>query len=222
MKEKGIEIIKDSQDKRIAISQEGLEIRREGKSLSFEVMETGYVYLVVDRSESMSWGDKLNQAKKGAINFAKEARNKEYLIGLIQFESFATHLCEPVRDISILKRHLENMRAGGFTNMAEAIQIANQNLQNKKGFRVMVIVTDGEPTYGEPTPEEATLKAAKEAKIIGIDIITIGTDDADREFLKELASRTNLGVKVSREQFGKAITSAAKMLPQLEHGRKRR
>jgi len=48
--------------------------------------------------------------------------------------------------------------------MADAIQLSTRKLIQKIGFRVMVIVTDGEPTYGEPTPEEATLKAAKEAK----------------------------------------------------------
>lgn len=213
---KGIEIIRSSQDKRITISQEGLEIKHEGKPISFEMPIIGLVYLVVDCSTSMD-GGKLNQAKNGAINFTKDALKKGYLTGLIQFESSATHLSEPTKEISTLERCLKQIRAGGSTNMAEAIQIAHQKLQNKKGLRVIVIATDG-----APDSKEEALNKAQRAKKEGIEIITIGTDDADRNFLKKLASRTDLGVKVAREQFGESITSAAKMLPQLGPVKKRR
>jgi len=54
---------------------------------------------------------------------------------------------------------------------------------------------------------------AGEAKNAGIEIITIGTDDADEEFLRLLASRKELATKVIREQLGQAIADAAKMLP---------
>jgi len=215
---KGIEITK--QDKRITVSQQGIEIRREGRSVSAEVKEIGFVYLVVDCSTSMGEGDKLNQAKRGTLNFVKDALAKDYLTGLIKFNSSATHLCEPTQKISVLDQHIEKMWASGSTNMVEAIQLTDQKLKNKKGTRVMVVVTDGEPNGpGDPT---ASLEAGKKAKREGIDIITIGTDDADQEFLRKLASRTELGVKVSREQFEKGITSTAKMLPQLGPGKKGR
>lgn len=213
----GIEITRKPEDKRIAISEQGLEIRHEGKPISFEMPTAGFVYLVVDCSGSMEEGNKLNQAKKGTINFAKEARNKGYLTGLIKFESSATHLCEPVRDVSVLEKEVERINIGGSTNMAAAIVLAHQKLNNRKGTRVMVLVTDGMPTeYGDP---ELSLRAGERAKKDGIDIITIGTDDADSNFLKRLASRTDLGVKVSREQLGISITSAAKILPQLGPGK---
>jgi hypothetical protein len=44
-------------------------------------------------------------------------------------------------------------------------------------------------------------------------VITIGTDDADKDFLSRLASRAELSVKVSRDQLGQSIASAVKMLP---------
>ncbi|MDO8686732.1 MAG: VWA domain-containing protein [Candidatus Berkelbacteria bacterium] len=210
---KGIELTRT--EKRITISSGGVDIRHEDKPTSGEVMGTGFVYLLVDCSGSMADSNKLAQAKKGAINFAKEALSKEYFIGLIQFESSATHICEPQREIAILEGHLKKIGAGGGTNMAEAIKIADQKLKDRKGSRVIVVITDG-----MPDSREATLAAAQEAKKNGIDIITIGTDDADEAFLKKLASRTELGVKVSREQFEKGIASTAKMLPQLGPGKK--
>ena len=213
--QKGIEIVRSTQDRRVAVSQEGLEIRREGKPISFEIPTAGFVYLVVDCSGSMEEGNKLNQAKKGITNFAREARNKGYLTGLIKFESSAPHLCEPVRDVSVLENEVERINIGGSTNMADAIHIATERLKAKKGPRVIIIATDG-----MPDSREKALYEAERAKKVGIDIITIGTDDADKDFLRKLASRTNLGIKVSREQFGKSISSVATMLPQLERGKR--
>ena len=53
-----------------------------------------------------------------------------------------------------------------------------------------------------------------------IDIITIGTEDADRIFLKELASRSDLSVMVSSDDLGSGIASTAKMLPGTDSNRR--
>lgn len=206
---KGIKITKE--EKRITISQNGVEIRSEGKPISSEMIGTGFVYLVVDCSGSMGEGNKLYQARKGSLNFAKDAKAKGYSVGLIQFHSYATHLCEPVREISILAQHLERMELGDATYMAEAIDLAHQKLKGKEQTRVMVVVTDGMPNG--PGDPEASIKIAERAKRDRVDIITIGTDDADQEFLRKIASATKLSVKVSRVRFEKAIASTAKMLP---------
>lgn len=213
MSEKDVEIVRHSKDNHIAISQRGVEIRYEGKPVSMET-GTGYVYLVVDCSGSME-GNKLNQAKKGALRFAKDALIKGYSTGLIQFDSSATHLCEPTREISVLEQCLRKIELGDATYMAEAIYLAHQRLKDKLGVRVMVVVTDGMPNG--PDDPEASLRAGEAAKKRGVEIITIGTDDADRKFLKELASRTELGIKVSRKRFEQGIASSAKMLPAKSH-----
>lgn len=212
--QKGIQITR--QNKRVAVSQGGVEIYRKGKPTSGEMMKSGFVYLVIDCSGSMEEGNKLDQAREGATRFAEKARARGYSVGLIQFHSYPTHLCEPVSRTSILEQHLKNIEIGGGTDMAEGIRLAHQKLRRREGARVMVIVTDGMPNG--PGDPEATIKAGARAKREGIDIITIGTDHADQEFLRKLASRTELGVKVSRGQFQKAVTSSAKMLPQLGQG----
>lgn len=210
---RGIEIVKADQG--ITVSRSGIEIKHLGKPINFEIPSMGFVYLVIDCSTSMDAGDKLHQAKTGAADFAKDAFRKGYLVGLIKFDSSATHLCEPVKEIQMLGKHLQQIWIGGSTNMAEAIKLARQNLEKKTGPRAMVIVTDGAPDSRTDALDEA-----QQTKENGIDIITIGTDDADVDFLKKLASRTDLGVKVSREQFGASITAAAKTLPQLGRGKK--
>jgi len=152
--------------------------------------------------------EKLNQAKKGALRFAEDASSKGYSTGLIQFDSSSSLLSEPTGEISVLERYLAGMVAGGSTNMAAAIRLAHRQLVGRTGFRTMVIITDGIPdNVGD------SLKAGKDAIKDGIDIITIGTDDADQDFLKKLSSRAELGIKVSREHFEQSIASSAKMLP---------
>lgn len=199
---KGIEITKE--DGRVINSQNGITIRHEAKPVGDEII--GYAYLVIDCSISMT-GDKLNQAKNGAKRFTRDAKTKGYIVGLIQFGTQATLLCEPRREISNLYQCIESATICGSTNMTDAILLATEKLVNRKEVRVMIIITDG-----EPDDDSTAIEAAQEAKNLGIEIIAIGTDDADWDFLKEIASRTDFGLKVPCTQLEQAVASAAKML----------
>lgn len=206
----------DRPEKRVTTSRKGLTvISRKGKPIREGVVGRGYVYLVIDCSESMA-GSKLEQAKRGAIDFAERAQAKGYRIGLVQFESSAKHVCNPVGEVSVLDRYVQSLEIGGATNMAEAIQLATRNLRRRRGARSIVIVTDGMPNIGEPTGKQAALRSAREAKRNNTDIITIGTDDAEWEFLKKIATRDELATFTSRESLAKAVASTAKMLPRPE------
>ncbi len=167
----------------------------------------GMVYLVVDCSGSMD-GHKIGQVKRGILEFAQDATKTDYLVGLIKFDTSAAHLCEPKNDISDLATHLDKINAHGSTNMAAAINMAREHLADPQYARVMVIATDG-----RPDKTQSALQAGQTAKNDGIDIITIGTDDADLTFLKKLATTSELASKVPSEQFGKALGAAHLMLP---------
>lgn len=167
------------------------------------------VYLLVDCSGSMAEGNKIAQAKKGAIGFAKEAQRMEYSVGLIQFASHAESVLEPQNELTSLNIKVEKLSANGSTNMAAAIQIAGDKLLEKAGEKVICVVTDG-----MPDDKKATLEAANEIRMQGVEIMTIGTDGADKEFLEELATRKELSLKVLRDQLERGIVSMAKMLPQ--------
>jgi Mg-chelatase subunit ChlD len=205
-KSKGIEIVRQSTKEGFSIASNGMSLKTEGAfNVHFETQH-GYVYLVVDCSGSMN-GYKLVQAKKGSLDFAKDAIKKEYLVGLIRFDSDASHLCEPVRDMTVLESCFQSLVPGGTTNMADAIKLAHARLKRFDGNRAIVIATDG-----AADDDRAALTAGKLAGNDGIDIITIGTDDADQEFLQNLATRKELGSKVSRELFAKTIASASNLL----------
>lgn len=211
---KDIQKIGDSKDTHVAISQKGIEISHKGEPIS-GTASTGYVYLLVDCSASMA-GDKIKYAKKGALNFGKDALIKGYFTGLIRFDSSAKLVCEPYKDLSMLEKAMAKLEVGDTTHMAKAINLAHNLLKNLSGTRVIVIVTDGMPNgAGDP---QTTLYAAEEAKKAGIEIIAIGTDDADQELLKRLASRKDLGVKVSSKHLEKTIIDSAKLLPSGKRG----
>lgn len=169
---------------------------------------TGTVYLVIDCSISMADGNKMNQAKQGASGFAYESQRKKYSVGLIQFSSVAEHVSDPQKDVSCLNAAIERMSACGSTNMAAAINLAAEKFIDRNGEKIICLVTDG-----MPDSRDAAIEAANRAKRANIDIMTIGTDDADRQFLEEIATKKELSVKVSRDQLAQSMVSMAKLLP---------
>jgi Mg-chelatase subunit ChlD len=207
-KRKGIDIVKQPESAGISLVGGGIRIDASGKPVEAHFEQNwGRVYMVLDCSGSMA-GYKIDQAKQGVLDFTKDAIRKKYLVGLIKFDTNATYLAEPTKDVSRLEAQMKSIMASGTTNMAEAIKMAHESLKNLGGSRVMVIATDGQPDNADDS-----LNEGKSAKRDGIEIITIGTDDAVQEFLKKLASRSDLGAKVSTDMFAKAISSAYLFLP---------
>jgi len=205
---KGIQIVRPNSPSEVSVTIGNTRINPQGHPVTvrFEKQKAN-VYLVIDTSGSMA-DYKLEHAKKGALDFAKDAFRKEYAVGLIGFNSVAKLFCKPTYDMEILKQSVNELSAGGSTNMSDAISLAHERFNSIKNTKVMVIVTDGQPDNIEDT-----LKEAAKAKHDGIDIITIGTDDADQQFLKTLATRSELGSKVSKAVFSQAISSASSLLP---------
>lgn len=198
---------------------------RKAPSPGSSLVVEGWAYLLVDCSASMS-GFKFDQAKQGAAGFARDAIAKGYATGLIEFYWSATHLSQPTREMSTLERNIRLLkirkvgllgllgslfrRWNGGTNMAEGIRLAHMRLQPRTGDKAIIVITDGQPNApGDPL---ATLNAGDAAKKDGIDIITIGTDQADQWFLKKLASRADLGMKVSTEDLQETIIHSTQLL----------
>ena len=165
------------------------------------------IYLLIDCSGSMA-GENIKQAKDGAVGYYREAQRKGYSVGLIKFSSSAAHLLKPQNEDTKLISAIQRMHTSGSTNISDAIRMATEKL-GRNGERIICIVTDGMPDN-----ESATLAEANNAKSLGIDIKTIGTYDADKDFLQKLATRKELSIKVVREQIENGIISMAKILPE--------
>jgi Mg-chelatase subunit ChlD len=170
---------------------------------------TGIVHLLIDCSGSMAESNKMDQAKRGAIGFATEAIERGYHVGLISFASYAELLLKPQSNLIEFNKIIERMTANGSTNMTDAIGMATNELKSSIETKLICIVTDG-----MPDDKKSTLEAVNEAKTNGVDIMAIGTDDADKEFLERIVTQKELSFKVSREKFEESIISMAKMLPE--------
>jgi Mg-chelatase subunit ChlD len=207
-KRTGIQISNAPIQQQVSIVNGGIRIAASEKPIAtnFTIKE-GRVFLLLDTSGSMRKNQKLDQAKAGIIDFATDAFKKNYRVGLIRFSDEAEILCEPTGNIVILQNIIQSLKAVGSTNMTAALHIAHSKLKEFSGTKVMVIATDGMPDN-----VKSSLEAAAKAIADGIDIITIGTDDADKEYLKKLASRTELSSKVTSDKFAQAISDASLLL----------
>ncbi len=165
------------------------------------------VYLLVDCSESMS-GEKIIQAKQGALDFAQTAIGKGYLVGLIKFDDSAQLICEPTRKASLIATGIEKFMATGSTNLTEALRLASERLLKKKGYRAAVVATDG-----CPNDPNSVLEVAEEMKKDKIEVLAISTEDADQNFLSKLVSRKDLNLKVEKNEFRRGMDMIARKLP---------
>jgi len=210
----GFKIVKKEKSN-ISISNNSIQIKRTGKPIE-KRYNTGNVYLLIDCSGSMLDGNKMPQAKNGARNFLKDAISKGYSAGLIKFDTGASLVMEPQKVITHIDNFISNLYANeqGWTNMADAIKLAEKSLINRSGYKVIVLVTDGQPAVPEGylNPYEATLSAAESAKRNGIEIITIGTENADSDFLDRLATKKDLSIIVNTINLSKGIESASNLL----------
>jgi Mg-chelatase subunit ChlD len=140
--------------------------------------------LLIDCSSSMSGGN-LQQAKAGGLGFSEQALAKEYAVGVIRFACDADLVCSPSRDIQRIRGPLAALDASGSTNMTAAIDLARTHLATRQPMQAIVLATDGMPDN-----PASTLSAARKAKEEGIQIIVIGTDDADSAFLRTCEGRS--------------------------------
>jgi len=154
------------------------------------------------------YGYKLKEASAGALQFATAAIDSGYQVGLISFSSEAAILSVPTTIVEKLKQCLSLLQASGKTNLSSAISLATESLLPVSGPRTIVVVTDG-----EPDSQASAIDAAKAASARGIQIMAIGTADADQEFLSKIATARDLAQHVPPAQLRYAIASAAKQLP---------
>jgi Mg-chelatase subunit ChlD len=159
--------------------------------------------LLIDGSDSM--GDsKRRFATSGAVAFAEGALAKNYSVAVIGFANDARLICKPTTDLERIRKACGCWPVSGGTFIGAGLDAA-VNLGVEPGD--VLVVTDG--ACGQP---DKTLSIASKLKDKKIEILAVGTDDADQVFLQQLASRPDLGLKVEIGKFASAISNASKLL----------
>lgn len=177
-----------------------------GKPIDLPRPVAGVVELLLDVSPSME-GEKLRDAIGGAIGFARDAVSKGYSVGVIRFSGIASGVCDPSQDLDGIVSALRRLETGDDTKIGPALSCAYERLKDLSFRKAVVLFTDGQ-THDQPE----ALKRADALKALPADIITIGTEDADFEFLRRLATRTELSILTTTHQLGSAIRASARLL----------
>lgn len=151
---------------------------------------------------------KLQVAVAGIQEFTTRVLGTK-LVGIILFGSTAKLYHTASYDarqlataVAAIKQH---PLVGGSTNLADALALL---LGGKfPAIETVIIVTDGKPDN-----KATALVNAEILKGMGTDILVIGTEDADWDFIAKLRSRPDLSVRTSDEGLESAITDSAKLL----------
>ncbi len=163
------------------------------------------VLLLIDTSGSMT-GEKLTQARNGAVDFSRYATQRGYATGLAVFADRAAMVCDPTVQNVEFEKKLAGVRVGivgGSTDLAAGLDLAAKF----KSLSAVVVVTDG-----QPNSSENALRSAAKLREKGVEILCIGTDDADKEFLDRLATRKELALHVDAQNIRTSIGQASQLL----------
>ncbi len=140
------------------------------------------IYLLIDVSSSMA-GEPLAEAQAAARAFLERCDFISTEVGLISFSDQVTLQAEATNNVRKLQAGIARLEADGTTNLSEAIEMARARLAAKDRSRYVVILTDGYPDSARAAAEEAAGLRSD-----GVEVVAIGTGDADVPFLKRLAS----------------------------------
>ncbi|MGH7821097.1 MAG: VWA domain-containing protein, partial [Candidatus Binatia bacterium] len=158
------------------------------------------VFLLVDRSNSMSYNSRRRDVRDGEkMSYAKEAARAlvgqlrpEDRVGVIAFDS-DPYVLGPLKPLSehrnTLNDRIARLLPGGGTDFKASLEIAAAQLAGSGlGVRHVILLTDGDTNRGAKDHE--SLIGALGRMAISVTTIRIGDDDVNLELLRDVSSRT--------------------------------
>ncbi len=152
------------------------------------------IVFIVDRSGSMS-GDKMTQTKEAFELIVDRLSSETDRFNIISFSSgyelWKNDLQVPGTDeITDAKKWINNLAASGGTNIIESLEKGLEIFDGDSSrMKIIVFLTDGNPTAGDIKSPEAicsTIKEKNSAKKVSIFSLGVGYD-MDFQFLKKLS-----------------------------------
>jgi molecular chaperone DnaK len=164
------------------------------------------VFLLIDVSASMTGGP-LVEAQTAAGEFLSKCDFTTMEVGLISFSSLVALQSAATSNVRRLYAAVNRLEAQGSTNLTDALEMARGQLVATDRKRYVVILTDGFPDAAESAVEQA-MAARKQ----GIEIVAIGTGDADRDYLRRLASSQQASIFARSGELVQAFGHIARVI----------
>ncbi|HEX3449242.1 MAG TPA: Hsp70 family protein [Isosphaeraceae bacterium] len=164
------------------------------------------VFLLLDVSSSMT-GQPLIEAQTAAREFLSKCDLTTMEVGLISFSTLVALQSVATSNARRLHAAVHRLEAEGSTNLTDALEMARGQLVSGDRKRYVVILTDGYPDAPQSALEQAL--AAREQ---GIEIVAIGTGDADRDYLRRLASSDQASIFARSGELVQAFGHIARVI----------
>jgi len=158
------------------------------------------VYLLIDRSNSMSYdsrypavrdGERIRYARQAAVALLRQLDDADY-VGVIAFDSqpyVLGHLQPLGENREDLEDRIERLQAGGGTDFKDALEIAEREiLQAGVPVRQVILLTDGDTNRQYHDHDALIADFAKQR--IPVSTIRIGPDLANLRLLEDFAQAT--------------------------------
>jgi len=158
------------------------------------------VYLLIDRSNSMSYdsrypamrdGERIRYARQAAIALLRQLDDADY-VGVIAFDSqpyVLGHLQPLGENRADLQSRIERLQPGGGTDFKDALEIAEREiLQAGIPVRQVILLTDGDTNRQYHDHDSLISDFAKQR--IPVSTIRIGPDLANLRLLEDFAQAT--------------------------------
>jgi Ca-activated chloride channel family protein len=152
----------------------------------FEVLEDGHpqqiavfdresqlpLSIVVAVDTSLSTRKDLRLELESARRFAHSILRPVDALSLYQFSEIVNEVVPFTSDLKRIDRGLNNITVGSATAMYDAVYLGSEALQERRGRKVLVIITDGGDTLSKVNYHQA-LRAAQQAEAIVYSIIIV-------------------------------------------------
>jgi Ca-activated chloride channel family protein len=189
-----------------AVAGEGLLTTTRSAAATNTALGPRSICLVIDSSGSMK-GSKLAEVQSAARNFVTRQDLTRNRIGAVQFASDAKLAVPITSDRGQVESAIVQMHADGSTAMNLGLEVTEEALSTASSPRHILLFTDGKATW-----PSVALSAARRIRHRGIQIVAIGTGDADHAFLTQVTGSPGLVLWATSGQFEDAFRAAERLI----------
>ncbi len=184
-----------------ALKEEDFQVFEDGKLQKIAVFHRESelplsIVVAIDTSLSTRGDQKLEM--ESARRFAHAILRPIDGLSLFQFSEIVDQLTPFTSDVRVIDRAINRIRPGAATALYDTLYLGSEALQQRRGRKVMVVITDGGDTVSQTSYQQA-VRAAQEAEVILYSIIIVPIENsAGRDIGGEHAL-----IQLSRDTGGK-------------------